>query len=150
MEDLDSFDRRLLEQLQLDSRQTGRDLSEKIGLSAAACLRRVQRLRKIGAIEREVAVVSARFQGASTRVIVLLHIARDNPQRIDILKQKLRRLTEVERLFYVTGDADLAIIVNCASMEDYAAFTEKHLFDPPMTGFESLVVLREYPKELDD
>ncbi|WP_298920784.1 Lrp/AsnC family transcriptional regulator [uncultured Roseobacter sp.] len=149
MQNLDSFDRQLLEQLQIDSRQTGRDLSQKVGLSSAACLRRVQRLRKIGAIEREVAVISPSFQGPATRVIVLLSVARDNPQRIDILKQKLRRLKEVERLYYVTGDADLAVIVRCASMEDYAAFTETHLFDPPLTGFESLVVLREYPKEAD-
>ncbi|MFA3919392.1 Lrp/AsnC family transcriptional regulator [Ruegeria hyattellae] len=150
MEDLDSFDRLLLEQLQIDSRQTGRELSEKIGLSSAACLRRVQRLRKIGAIEREAAIISPRFEGALTRVIVLLSVARDHPQRLDVLKQKLRRLKEVERLFYVTGDADLAIIVKCASMEDYAAFTERYLFEPPLKGFESLVVLREYPKESDD
>ncbi|MEM9638535.1 MAG: Lrp/AsnC family transcriptional regulator [Pseudomonadota bacterium] len=147
MEELDSFDRRLLEALQINSRQTGRALSQKVGLSAAACLRRVQRLRKIGAIEREVAVISPRFQPQVTRVIVLLRIERDNPQRIDLLKAKLRRLDEVERIFYVTGDADLALIIRCASMEDYAAFTETHLFEPPLAGFESLVVMREYLKE---
>ena len=144
------FDRRLLSLLKNDSRQTGQELSGKLGLSPAACLRRVQRLRKIGAIEREVAVISPRFEGAATRVIVLLNMERDNPQRIDRLKQKLRRLKEVERIFHVTGDADLAIIVRCESMEAYAAFTEAHLYDPPMRGFESLIVLREYSKDPDE
>ncbi|WP_195819277.1 Lrp/AsnC family transcriptional regulator [Roseobacter sp. MH60115] len=148
MEKLDDFDHRLLDLLQVDSRQTAAELSEKLGLSPAACSRRVLRLRKSGVIEREIAIVAPKYQNAATRVIVLLSIARDNPQRIDILKQKLRRLPEVERVFYVTGDADLAIIVRCASMEDYATFTETHLFEPPLTGFESLVVLREYNKDM--
>lgn len=148
MENLDDFDRRLLDLLQIDSRQTAAELSEQLGLSPAACSRRVLRLRRTGVIEKEVAVVSAKYQGNVTRVIVLLSIARDNPKRIDILKQKLRRLPEVERIFSVTGDADLAIIVRCASMEDYATFTETHLYEPPFTGFDSLVVLREYSKDV--
>ncbi|MEM1362078.1 MAG: Lrp/AsnC family transcriptional regulator [Pseudomonadota bacterium] len=150
MDELDAFDHRLLELLVVDSRLTGDDLSEKLGLSRAACLRRVQRLRKIGAIAREVAVVAPKFQGPTTRVIVLLSISRENPQRIDILNQKLRRLPEIERIFYVTGKADLAIIVRCASMEDYATFTETHLFEPPLKGFESIMVLRELTKEFDE
>ena len=148
MEKLDDFDHRLLDLLQVDSRQTAAELSEKLGLSPAACSRRVLRLRKSGVIEREVAIVAPKYIGVVTRVIVLMCIARDNPQRIDILKQKLCRLPEVERVFYVTGDADLAMIVRCRSMEDYATFTETHLFEPPLTGFESLVVLREYNREL--
>lgn len=147
MDELDLFDRRLLELMQINSRQTGEQLSERLGLSRAACLRRVQRLRKIGAIEREVAVVASKFQGPATRVIVLLSLNRDNPKRIDLLVQKLRRLPEVERIFYVSGQADLAIIVRCATMEDYATFTEVHLFEPPLTGFESIIVMREYTKE---
>lgn len=150
MDELDSLDRHLLELLQIDSRQTGDQLAERIGLSRAACLRRLQRLRKIGAIEREIAVISPRFQGPVTRVIVLLTLNRDHPQRIDALTQKLRKLPEVERIFYVTGQADIAIIVRCASMEDYANFTEAHLFEPPLEGFESIIVMREYPKDFPE
>lgn len=145
-DDIDSFDRRILDLLSIDSRRTGADLSEAIGLSAAACLRRVQRLRKIGAIEREVAVVSPRYNEKSTIIIVLLTIDRHNPKLMDELCHRLRRLDEVERLFWVTGEDDIVVILNCASMADFAAFCEAQFEEPPVEGYETLVVLREYPK----
>jgi len=55
--ELDTFDRRLLEAVQDDSRRTGEDLAELVGLSPAACLRRLQRLRASGIIEREIPIV---------------------------------------------------------------------------------------------
>jgi len=142
--DLDDFDRRILALLRRDSRRTGGQLAEAVGLSPAACLRRVQRLRASGAIEREVAVLSPKVEPAATRVLVLLTLSRDNPQRVDQLVRRLRALPEVERILHVTGPSDLAMIVRCASMEAYAAFTEAHLFAPPLTGFDSLVVLRDF------
>src|SRR5262245_23282293 len=48
--ELDDFDRRLLDALQTDSRRTGEELAAVVGLSAAACLRRAQRLREAGVI----------------------------------------------------------------------------------------------------
>ncbi|HBV00448.1 Lrp/AsnC family transcriptional regulator, partial [Thalassospira lucentensis] len=43
MAELDKFDHRLLELLQENSRLTGSELADRVGLSSAACLRRVQR-----------------------------------------------------------------------------------------------------------
>ncbi|MEM0946433.1 MAG: Lrp/AsnC family transcriptional regulator [Pseudomonadota bacterium] len=62
MEELDSFDRKILAAMELDARQTGNQLSELVGLSSAACLRRLQRLRGIGAIEREFAVINPSYR----------------------------------------------------------------------------------------
>jgi Lrp/AsnC family leucine-responsive transcriptional regulator len=69
--ELDKFDYRLLELLQENSRLTGNELSAKVGLSSAACLRRVQRLRETGVIERDVAIVSPKVFGKKMMVIVL-------------------------------------------------------------------------------
>jgi len=146
MGDLDDFDRQLLELLQVNSRLTGEQLAQRIGLSPAACLRRVQRLRKIGAIEREVAVVSPNFQEPSVSIVVLLTLARDRPERIDALKKELLSLPQVQELFHVTGEADLVVKVACASMDAYANFTEAHFYAPHIKGFESLVVLRQWNK----
>ena len=146
MSNLDGFDRRLLELLQANSRQTGEQLSQQVGLSTAACLRRVQRLRKIGAIERDVAVISPKFLEPSVTVIVLLTLTRDRPERIDFLKNKLLALKQVQELFHVTGEADFVLRVGCSTMEDYATFTEAHFYEPHIKGFESLVVLRTWDK----
>lgn len=144
MEDLDSFDRRIMALLKVNSRRTGAQLSETIGLSPAACLRRVQRLRRIGAIEREVAVISPKFENRGTTVIVLLTIDRHNPKLMDDFCHRLRRLTEVERLIWVTGEDDIVVILDCASMEAFADFCEAHFEEPPVEGYQTLVGLREY------
>jgi len=147
LEDLDSFDRRLLELMQVDSRLTGKQLAEKIGLSPATCLRRLQRLRRIKAIEREVAVLSSKFTEPHVRTLVHLTVARDRPDRIDQLRRKLLRLPQVERVFHVTGDDDFIVIVVCPTMEDYVRFTETHFYAPEIKGFESKVVLREWQRQ---
>ncbi len=121
-------------------------MTERIGLSRAACLCRMQGLRGVGPINREVAVISPRFQGPVAPVIVLLTLNRNHPQRIDALTRKLQKLREVERMFYVTGQADIAIIFPCASMGDYATFTETHLIELPFQGFERSLAMWENPK----
>lgn len=146
MEPIDDFDRRILSILATDSRQTGEQLSREVGLSPAACLRRVQRLRKIGAIEREVAIVSPKVSGPSVTILVLLRMRGGGPDRKENLKSKLLALPAVERIYIVTGNEDMVVTVKCGSMEEYAEFTEAHFYDASITGFESLVVLREYKK----
>ena len=144
MDELDSFDQRLLGLLRVDSRRTGEQLSEVIGLSPAACLRRVQRLRAIGAIEREVAIVSKVYDKKGTTIIVLLTIDRHNPKMMDDFCHRLRLLQEVERLIWVTGEDDIVVLLNCASMSDFADFCEAHFEESPVEGYKTLVSLREY------
>lgn len=148
MEPLDEFDRRLLALLEIDARLTGAELSERVGLSPSSCLRRVQRLRDIGAIRREVAVIAPEFSDRRVTVLALLEVTRNQADRIDRLKAEFTALPQVERFYHVTGDADFVLTVSCASMEDYAAFTEAHFYSPLISRFESLVVLREYEKPL--
>jgi len=147
LDELDSFDRKILHLLQRNSRQTGADLSESVGLSSAACLRRVQRLRKIGAIEREVAVVSPAFQSNATSIIVFLTVNRLDPNRTQTLTRKLLAFDEVERVFSVTGEEDIVLFVTFPSMEQYTDFADAHFYEPPIEGFERIVVLREFLRE---
>ncbi|WP_299613197.1 Lrp/AsnC family transcriptional regulator [uncultured Tateyamaria sp.] len=148
MDTLDSFDRDLLSLLRRDCRRTGEELAAEVGLSAASCLRRVQRLRRIGAIQREVAVVAPDLLGTPVTVVVLLTLRRGGRDRVDRLRQHLLGLPAVEQLMHVTGPADFVLTLRCASMEAYAAFTEAHFYDDVISGFESLVVLRDHAPDL--
>ena len=46
---LDRYDRRILQLLQEDARQSNLELAERIGLSASPCLRRVRALEEAAA-----------------------------------------------------------------------------------------------------
>ena len=143
---LDDFDRKILQLMAQDSRRTGEQLADAVGLSPAACLRRVQRLRSTGAIEREVAVLSPDLQGERTTILVLLTITRHNPKRIETLTNRFLSFDMVERVFSVTGNNDIAMIMRVPTMQDFADFADAHFFEPPVEGFESLVVLKEFAR----
>ncbi len=148
MDDLDSFDWQILSLMEIDARRTGQQLSEAVGLSPAACLRRLQRLRKIGAIEREVAVINPAYRRKGTQIIVLLTIERHNLKRIEILMKRFGTHPDVERVWSVTGNDDIVLFLNCESMEAFSDFADAYLFEPPVEGFLSLVVLKELTRDI--
>ncbi|MGL4196562.1 MAG: Lrp/AsnC family transcriptional regulator, partial [Allorhizobium sp.] len=49
--ELDAIDLRILKELQRDGRMTNVELSERVGISAPPCLRRVRKLEEAGVIE---------------------------------------------------------------------------------------------------
>ncbi len=147
LDELDTFDQKLIALLQRNARQTGDQLSEQVGLSSAACLRRVQRLRKIGAIEREVAVISPEFQANATSIIVFLTVSRLDPKRKQVLTKRLLAFEEVERIFSVTGEDDFVLFMKFPSMTEFTDFADAHFYEPPIEGYESTVVLREFIRD---
>lgn len=141
MPELDNFDRRLLALLQENARLTGAELAEKVGLSAAACLRRVQRLRETGVIQKEVAVLAPGVFGKKLVMIVMVTVNRDRPDRDRLFSEKLRKLPEVKRCYHVTGSADLVMNIETENMEAYNDFVEAHFYEPYIKRFESFGVL---------
>ena len=137
--EFDDFDRRLLEALQQDNRQTGDELAAKVGLSAAACLRRAQRLREIGAIARDVALLAPEAVGRPLTVIVLVTIRRDSPDAGDRFKAAMQVAPEVTQCYYVTGSADYVLAVSVEDMEAYQRFTQRCLSGSSIKRFDSLV-----------
>ena len=144
MEKLDSFDYRILELMKVNAKRTGEQLSEEIGLSPTACRRRVQRLRKIGAIEREVAIISPKVEKRGLVIIVLMTIDGHSPRIMDEFCQRLRGQPVVNRLVWVTGEDDIVLVLHCASMEEFDEFARAYINDAPVVGYKTLVSMREY------
>jgi len=141
---LDDFDLRLLELLQSDSRTPVPELAEAIGLSAPACYRRIRRLREIGAIEREVAVVRPRTLGWGMSMIVLVILEREGRQTIDDLMRKLTGVPQVRELWHVTGEFTFVVRIVARDMEDYDELaTRLFSHDERVRSFQTLVVMRE-------
>lgn len=141
---LDDFDRRLLELLQRDARAPVPELAAGVGLSAPACYRRIRRLRQIGAIEKEVALVRPRTLGWGVGMIVLVVLEREGRQTIDELMRKLTAVPQVLELWHVTGEYTFVVHVVARDMEDYDELaTRLFSHDDRIRSFQTLVVLRE-------
>jgi Lrp/AsnC family transcriptional regulator, leucine-responsive regulatory protein len=139
--ELDEFDRRLLDALQQDVRRTGDQLAVLVGLSPAACLRRAQRLRETGIIEREIAIVTPEAVGRRMTMVVQVTLEREQPATADEFKRQMRRAAEVMQCYNVTGAIDFVLIVSVADMDEYEDFTKRLLFEKYVRRFETMVVI---------
>jgi DNA-binding Lrp family transcriptional regulator len=81
----------------------------------------LRRLRDLGAIICETAIVDPRFIGNPTFFVVALQVERERPELLAQLRRWLAAEEHVQQAFYVTGEADFILIVTAPSTEDYDA-----------------------------
>jgi Lrp/AsnC family transcriptional regulator, leucine-responsive regulatory protein len=139
---VDAFDIRLLNIVQRDNQVTAEGLSERVGLSPSACLRRLKRLRREGVIEAEIAVVAPEAVGRTLTMVVEVTLERERPDILDEFKKSMRATPEVMQCFYVTGETDFILIVTARDMRQYEAFTQRFFFNNPnVRRFHTMVVM---------
>lgn len=124
---LDAIDRKILDVLQDDNRITNLELADKVGLSPPPCLRRVRRLRELGVIARDVAILDPAKVGHGIIAFVMVELDR---QREDVLAAFERRIAAepaVQQCYFVSGEADYMLVVTCPDMEAYNGFARRVL-----------------------
>ncbi|HUE26011.1 MAG TPA: Lrp/AsnC family transcriptional regulator [Solirubrobacteraceae bacterium] len=101
---MDDPDRQILALLVEDGRRTYDDIGRRISLSAPAVKRRVDRLRRDGALRGFTAVIDHTAFGDRTEALVELFFAPGT--LLDRVGQILRSHPEVVEAWSVTGEAD--------------------------------------------
>jgi Lrp/AsnC family leucine-responsive transcriptional regulator len=101
---VDNRDRRILALLVEDGRRTYDDIGRHVSLSAPAVKRRVDRLKREGALRGFTAVIDHAALGDSTEALVELFFAPGT--LLDQVAATLRRQPEVVEAWSVTGEAD--------------------------------------------
>ena len=139
---MDDFDRKLLSLVQQNNRQTNDKLGKLVGLSPAACHRRLKQLRDNGTIQRDVALVTPAAAGYALTLIVQVTLEKDHGDLLDDFKQRTSDIPEVMQCYYVTGTMDFIMIVIARDMQDYEEFTRAHFFgNRNIQRFETNVIM---------
>ena len=99
-----------------DGRRTYDDIAQRVSLSAPAVKRRVDRLRRDGALRGFTAVVDHAALGATTEALVELFFAPGT--LLDSVAETLREHPEVVEAWSVTGEADAIARVRTADNGD--------------------------------
>jgi DNA-binding Lrp family transcriptional regulator len=141
---LDRIDLRILTLLQTDGRITNQALSGQIGLSPRACLERVRRLEKGGAVLRYQAVIDVRRVQSGVFVIAQIALEKQGRQRLSAFEKRLREAPEVIECFEVSGPFDYIAKIACRDLEAYQTLTDQWIDDAELgvTRVVSNVVLR--------
>lgn len=132
MPELDQFDLKLLAQVQRDARASAEDLGAAVGLSGSAVLRRLKRLRETGVIDREVAVVATDKVGSRLRIIASVELERERADQLSPLVELLQERPEIQQAYYISGDADLLLIVIVPEISHYDRLTAELVSKHPM------------------
>jgi len=128
---LDQIDLRLLRALQADGRITNQALAEQCGLSPAACLERVKKLRGAGVITGYTALLDPAQLGCALLIFVEVLLDRTNDATFAAFAEHVRRMDEVMECHMVAGGFDYLLKVRVADMNAYRAFLGKTLVSVP-------------------
>ena len=125
---LDSFDLRLLAQVQADARLPQAELGERVDLSTAAVNRRLRRLADEGVIRRYTVEIEPAAVGCPLTVIAGVEAESERVDLLDETQRAFAACPEVQQCYYVTGDWDFILILAVRDMEHYNALTRQLFF----------------------
>ncbi|AUB80644.1 Lrp/AsnC family transcriptional regulator [Candidatus Thiodictyon syntrophicum] len=142
---LDSYDRRILEELQREGRLSNQDLADRIGLSPSPCLRRVRALEEAGIILGYRALLDARQLGFTLVAILSISMDRHTPERFAAFDTAVAAMPEVLECLLLTGrDADYQLKVVVRDMAHYQELLlERITRIEGVSGVHSSFVLRQ-------
>jgi Lrp/AsnC family leucine-responsive transcriptional regulator len=116
---LDKLDRDLLRALQADGRLSNAELAQRIGLSASACFRRLQRLETQGVIAGYRADLDGAAIGKPTTVFIEVTLASQVSTALDAFERAVAACDDVLECHLMSGDFDYLLRVAVADMRDY-------------------------------
>ncbi|GAA4974282.1 Lrp/AsnC family transcriptional regulator [Algibacter aquimarinus] len=117
----DATDKRLLEFLQQDSKQTNKELSNKLGLSVTAVYERIKKLDKEGYIDGYIAVVNKEKVDRNFVVFCHVKLVKHSQDFVIRFEKEVKQLHEVLECYHLSGDYDYLLKV---IVKDMTAFRE--------------------------
>jgi len=141
---LGTRDRRILAELQRDSRLTTQELADKVGMSSSATWRRVKSLEEAGIIDRYAAILNPKKAGFSLASMVHISLARHERSNVDQFIREVLKHPEVLECFATSGEADFHLRVVVEDIDAYNRFLDEFIFKlPGVRQVRSNIVLKE-------
>jgi Lrp/AsnC family transcriptional regulator len=134
---MDGIDRKLLELLQDDATLSIAQLSERVGLSATPCWKRIQKLEATGVVTRRVALVDPERVGVGLTVFVGVEAGAHTPEWLERFSGGVAAMPEVMALYRMAGDVDYLLHVAVADMAEFDAFYKRLIDVAPMKNVSS-------------
>lgn len=122
MIELDRLDRKILCELERDAHLTNIKLAERVGLSASACLRRVQELERIGVIRGYKAVIDRSLLGVGLTVYVTIGLSCHSKESLSQFEDVITATDEVTECHTITGSVEYLLRVEVADIKSYKKF----------------------------
>ena len=145
---MDRIDRKLLNLLQRDASRTNVDMADEVGLSPSSCLRRVQRLRASGIIERVVAILNPAKVGRGIKAILTVELKLHGEEHMRRFLDLASGEDAVSKAYAVTGESDVVLMLRLRDMEEFAELCDRLFRDQTnVARFFTMMVIRTAKEE---
>ncbi len=128
---LDDIDYRILENLQEDGRMTNVDLSEKVGITAPPCLRRVRALEEAGFIQGYHADLNADAMGFGLTVFAMVGLHSQAESDLKAFEDLVAEWPMVRETYMLNGEIDFILKIVARDLAQFQEFLTTHLTPAP-------------------
>jgi len=142
--ELDEIDIKLLGLLQTDSKQTNKELSNKLNLSVTAVYERIKKLEKAGVIDKYVALVKKEKVNKGFVAFCHIKLVKHSQEYVVKFEREVANLNEVLECYHISGDYDYLLKVLVKDMEAFREFmVEKLTFISHIGSTHSMFMINE-------
>ncbi len=121
---MDALDKKILEMLKINARESFANIGKEVGLSAPAIGKRVRQMEEDGIIEGYALKVNHEKLGIETKAYITLVLHRGPKGTADAQKQ-IRAMEEVQSCDRITGDDCICVLGYFRNNKHLIAFLEK-------------------------
>lgn len=144
---MDRFDEMILQQLQLDGRISNVELSERIGLSPSATLRRVQELERSGVIQGYRAILDKKKLDIGFVAYISIGLADHSKKAQLAFEDHIQFSPQVVECHNITGSNEYLLRVETKDLATYKRFHSDVLGDIPQVREITTMVVMDSPKD---
>ncbi|UAB75331.1 MULTISPECIES: Lrp/AsnC family transcriptional regulator [Mesoflavibacter] len=123
----DDIDKKLLQLLQNDSKQTNKALANQLNLSVTAVFERIKKLENQGVISKYVALVNKEKIEKSFVTFCHIKLIQHMQEYVIQFEKEVNKLTEVIECYHISGDYDYLLKVAVKDMEEFRKFMVEKL-----------------------
>ncbi|MFC4336574.1 Lrp/AsnC family transcriptional regulator [Salininema proteolyticum] len=127
---MDEIDRAIIAELEQDGRISNVELADRVRLTPAPCLRRVQRLEADGVIRGYRAVIDPESVGRGFQVIVDVDISNEIGN-VEAFERTLSDFDEVAEIHRMFGSPDYLVRIAVEDLDAYERFLTRHVLTLP-------------------
>jgi Lrp/AsnC family transcriptional regulator, leucine-responsive regulatory protein len=128
---IDDLDKKILDMLQKFGRLSHVELSEKIGLSASQCSRRLTRLEENGTINHYAAILDAAKSGLDVTAFVSVMLEKHGEEEAAAFKRAIEARPNVLECWSVSGESDYMLRVVASSLQSFADWMMRDILSIP-------------------
>lgn len=143
----DPLNERILQELRANGRISNTDLAARVGLSASACLRRVQELERSGVIVGYRAVLDPVAMGRGFLAYIGVGLSNHSKAAQSAFEQAMAAAPEVVECHNVTGIIEYLLRVEVPDLAAYKAFHTDVLGTVPNVSAITTWVVMGSPKD---